>query len=95
MGRSRFIDAEVFRATPGGRPISDAYDFTGLESERRAPITPVEPRRVRKTEPEDGGAKRRRRSNDVLHVGINTLDNVVTAMKIFVENVSRILQALM
>ncbi len=94
-GRSQFIDADVFRATPGGHPISDTYDFTGLETERRPPITPVEPSRIHKTEPEDRGVKPRRRSNEVLHVGIKTLDNVVTAMKIFVENVSRILQALM
>ena len=37
----RSIDADIFQATPGGRSISDTYDFAGLDSDVSAKIKPV------------------------------------------------------
>lgn len=51
--RGQSFEAEVFVATPAGRPIFDAYDFAGVDPQGFAPITPVEMKRAtRQRQPE-------------------------------------------
>ena len=45
-GRVGSIDEDFFVATPGGRAISDAYDFAGVDPKGYAPITPVKMKRM-------------------------------------------------
>ena len=103
----RSIDTNIFVATPGGRPISDAYDFAGVDPEEFAPITPVETKRMpiekkrmtsrRMPEPRSRETPRRKtslppRPNEVLDLSVRTLDYVVLTTKAFVENLSQILK---
>ncbi len=90
----RSFDGDVFVATPGGRPISDAYDFAGVNPEVFAPITPVQTKSMpvekkipaaRKTPPPP-------RPNEVLDLGVRTLGNVVLTTRFFVENLSQFLK---
>ena len=94
IGGMRSIDANVFVATPGGRPISDAYDFAGVDPKRFAPVTPVKTKRapVEKKNPPSRKTKRPPRPTEVLDFSFRTLGYVVLTTKIFVENLSRILK---
>ncbi len=94
IGGMRSIDGDVFVATPGGRPISDAYDFAGVNPELFAPITPVQTKSMpvekkipaaRKTPPPP-------RPNEVLDLGVRTLGYVVLTTRFFVENLSQFLK---
>ncbi len=94
-GRVNSIDADILVATPGGRPISDAYDFAGVDPGGFAPITPVEIKRQRTPEPPESETPEPIRSNEVLDLSVRTLDYVVLTTKIFVENISRFLMTLL
>ena len=78
--------------TPGGRPISDAYDFAGVNPEVFAPITPVKTKSmpVERKKPASRETPPPPRPNEVLDLGVRTLGFVVLTTKIFVDNLSRI-----
>lgn len=90
-GRARWVDAGVFEATPGGRPISDAYDFAGVEFERVARITPVDVKMIPAPESPVGRSNTPRQSKKVWNVGLKTLDYMVLTTKNILESLSRIL----
>ena len=91
---SRSIDADVFEATPGGRPISDTYDFAGLDPDAFAKIKPVEMKEmpVQAAKPPNRGMTPPPRPYEVLELGANTLGYIVMTTKIFFDNLSRILK---
>ncbi len=93
IGGMRSFDGDVFVATPGGRPISDAYDFAGVNPEVFAPIIPVQTKSipVEKKKPMSRETPPPPRPNEVLDLGVRTLGYAVLTTKIFVENLSRIL----
>ena len=93
IGGMRSFDRNVFVATPGGRPISDAYDFAGVNPEMFAPITPVKTKSmpVEKKKPASRETPSAPRPNEVLDLGVRTLGYVVLTTKIFVENFLRTL----
>ena len=93
IGGMRSFDRNVFVATPGGRPISDAYDFAGVNPEMFAPITPVKSKSmpVKKKKPASRETHSAPRPYEVLDLGVRTLGYVVLTTKIFVENFLRTL----
>ena len=89
----RSIDAHVFEATPGGRSISDTYDFAGLDPDVFAKIKPVKTKNLPDEidKPPSRKLTPRPRANEVLELGSKTLGYIVMTTKIFVENLSLIL----
>ena len=90
-GRMGSIDAKIFTATPGGRPISDTYDFASLDPDSFAAIKPAKP----KKRPVENIKTPRRKitppPNEVLDLGVKALSYIVLTTKLFVENLSRTL----
>jgi len=90
-GRMGSIDAKIFTATPGGRPISDTYDFASLDPDSFAAIKPTKPK-----QPPIENIKTPKRKippppNEVLDLGVKALSYIVLTTKLFVENLSRTL----
>ena len=70
----RSIDAHVFEATPGGRSISDTYDFAGLDPDVFAKIKPVKTKNLpdEMDKPPSRKLTPRPRANEVLELGSKT-----------------------
>ena len=97
IGGTRSIGANVFVATPGGQPISDTYDFAGVDPKKFAPVTPVKTKKtpVEKKISPSRKSNRPPRPTEVLDLSVRALGYVVLTTKIFVANLSRILKKLL
>lgn len=91
-GSSNEVDSAVFGAPSRKHPITDVYDMTRVDTGKPAPITPVEIKQKRKPDPSVEKRDKAVRSPAVVGVGIKTLNYLVDATRIFVENLSRILR---
>ena len=87
--RTRPFDTGLLTATPGGRMISDTYDFAGLDPDSFAAIKPVKLKRQRgeKSETPEGSSATPR--DEVLGLGAKTLGYFVLNTKILLENLLR------
>ncbi len=90
-GRARLVEAGIFEATPGGRPIADTYDFAGIDFERVASIAPVELKMKRDPVTPRARSNTRPRSTGAWNVGLKALDYLMLTAKNIIENFSRIL----
>jgi len=87
----RPIDTKIFMATPGGRPISNTYDFAGLDPDAFAAINPAKPKIPPVEKVITPKSKLAPSANEVLDFGVNTLSNIVLTAKLFFENISQTL----